>query len=321
MRKLFYFLGLITLCATTRAHAAWPEHPVKLIVPYAPGGTTDIIARVIAQHFPDVLGQTLIVENKPGAGGTIGATFVANSAPDGYTLVFGTPVTHATAKSFYPKLGYDPEKSFTPVFLIGSVPNVVLVNRKLGVNSVAELTALAKSRPDTINYGSAGYGSTTHLSGELFQHLSGAHIRHVPYRGSGPALTDLQGGQIQLMFENAPTALPLANSEFVKAIAVTAPQRIKAAPELPTVAEAGVPGYEVVAWYGLFGPASMDPAVAARLNTAFNKIMAMPDVARRMDELGLITAGGAASDLGTLVHKEVIRWNDVIKAAGLKPLD
>jgi tripartite-type tricarboxylate transporter receptor subunit TctC len=302
-----------------RAHAQEPlTRPLRLVVPFAPGGTTDILARILAEHVQAEFGQPMLIDVRPGAGGTLGAAQVAQAAPDGATLVLGTPGTHATAPALYPGLPYDPVRDFAPVMLVANVPNVVIVNPALPIRSVAELVAAARARPGSLNYGSAGTGATTHLSGELFRLMTGAEIVHVPYRGSGAALIDLQGGQIQLMFENLPGAIQHIREGRLRALAVTSPRRAEAMPELPTVEEAGVPGYAVVSWFALFAPAATPAPLLARLNGGFRRIMAIPAVRGRRAGLGAEPADGPPEELARLVAEEGARWSRVIRDAQIR---
>lgn len=320
-RRAFLLSSLTPLLAAPglTAHAQdLPSRPIRLVVPYAPGGTTDILARVLAEHFQAEFGQPLVVDLRPGAGGTVGTAQVAQAVADGTTLVMGTPGTHATAKALYPNLTYDPIRDFAPVTLVANVPNIVVVNPNLPVRSITELIAAARARPGSINYGSAGNGATTHLSGELFRLMTGAQIVHVPYRGSGAALIDLQAGQIQLMFENLPGAIQHVRDGRLRALAVTSPTRAKATPDLPTVAEAGVPGYGVVSWFALFAPVATPEPVLARLNQGFRRIMAIPSVRQRMEDLGAEPADGPPDQLARLVAEESIRWTRVIQDAQIR---
>ncbi len=308
--------ALLPLLAAASARAQdLPPRPVRMVVPYAPGGTTDILARLLAQHFQAEFGQPLIIETRPGAGGTLGTAQVAASPPDGTTLVMGTPGTHATSTALYPNLPYAPARDFAPVVLVANVPNVVVVNPSLPVSDIAGLIAAAKARPGSINYGSAGSGATTHLSGELFRMMTGAQIVHVPYRGSGAALIDLQAGQVQMMFENLPGAIGLVREGRLQALAVTSPRRVAAAPELPTVAEAGVPGYSVVSWFAIFAPAGTPAPVVSRLNQGFRRILGMPEVRSRLVDLGAEPADGPPEELARLVTEETERWTRVIREA------
>lgn len=319
MLKRMTILGsLVLLFALPALAQELPARPIRLVVPFAPAGTTDILARLLAQHAQAEFGQPLVVDLRPGAGGTLGTAVVAQAPPDGGTIVMGTPGTHATARALYPNLPYDPQRDFAPILLVANVPNVVIVNPALPIRSIAELTAAAKAAPGTINFGSAGNGATTHLSGELYRLMTGVQITHIPYRGSGAALIDLQAGQIQLMFENLPGAIQHIRDGRLRALAVTSPNRAQAAPDLPTVAEAGVPGYAVVSWFALFAPAATPAPVVARLNQGFRRIMAIPAVRERMAEMGAEPADGTQEDLRRLVAEETARWAQVIRDAQIR---
>ncbi len=323
MRAIGSFLGGLALLAlATAAPAAraqeWPNRPVRLVVPYAAGGTTDILARLIAERFQPLFGQPLVVDIRPGAGGTIGSDHVAKSPPDGYTLLVGGPGTHATAQALYPNLTYDQQRDFAPISMIATLPNIVVVNPALPVRSIAELIAYAKARPGQLHYGSAGNGTTTHLSGELFRLLTGAEIVHVPYRGSSAALIDLQSGQIQLMFENLPGAIAFAREGRLRGLAVTSPRRAAAAPDLPTVEEAGVPGYAVLSWFVLLAPAGTPQPILARLNDGARRILGDPALRRRVHELGAETAEGSPEEAAAFLAAETERWTRVIRDAGIR---
>ncbi len=314
--RLCLMLACLALPAAGRAQDL-PQQPVRLVVPFAPGGTTDILARLLAERFQAEFDRPLVVDLRPGAGGTVGTAQVARAAPDGATLVFGTPGTHGSAPALYPQLPYDPQRDFAPVVLVANVPNIVVVNPSVPANSIAELIALARARPGTLNYGSAGSGATTHLSGELFRMMTGAQIVHVPYRGSGAALIDLQAGQIQMMFENLPGAIGFVRNGQLRALAVTSPRRASAAPDIPTVEEAGVPGYAVVSWFAIFAPAATPAPVVARLNAGLRRIIGTPAVTQRMQELGAEPAAGPPAELQRLVAEEVARWSRVIRDANI----
>jgi tripartite-type tricarboxylate transporter receptor subunit TctC len=296
----------------------YPTRPVRLVVPYAPGGTTDILARIIAERFQPVFGQPLVVDIRPGAGGTIGSDHVAKAPADGYTILIGGPGTHATAQALYPNLSYDQQRDFAPISMVASLPNLVVVNPTLPVRSIAELIAHARANPGRLHYGSAGNGTTTHLSGELFRLLTGAEIVHVPYRGSGAALIDLQGGQIQLMFENLPGAIGFAREGRLRGLAVTSPRRAPAAPDLPTVEEAGVPGYSVLSWFVLVAPAATPRPIVARLNEGARRILDDPAVRQRVAELGAETIAGTPEEAAAVLAAETERWNRVIRDAGIR---
>ncbi|MEI6159873.1 MAG: tripartite tricarboxylate transporter substrate binding protein [Roseococcus sp.] len=297
------------------AHAQeLPARPMRLIVPFTTGGTTDILARILAEHAQAEFGQPLIVESRPGAGGVTGTAQVTAAPPDGTTLVMGTPGPIATAPALMGSMPYDPLRDLAPVMLVANVPNLVVVNPASGLTSIAGLIAAARARPGTIYFGSAGIGATTHLAGELFKLMTGVDIVHVPYRGSVPALTDLQGGQIQLMFENMPGALELVRAGRLTGLAVTSPTRALAAPEIPTVAET-VPGYSVVSWFALFTGGGVPAPLVQRLNAGFRRIMARPAVRQRIAELGAEPADGPPEALGALAQEETERWGRVIRQA------
>lgn len=304
------FLGL----AAGAAAQELPARPLRLIVPFTAGGTTDILARILAEHAQAEFGQPLIVESRAGAGGVTGTAQVVTAAPDGTTLVMGTPGPIATAPALMASMPYEPLRDLAPVMLVANVPNLVVVNPASGITSIAALIAAARARPGAIHFGSAGMGATTHLAGELFKLMTGTDIVHVPYRGSVPALTDLQGGQIQLMFENMPGAIELVRSGRLTGLAVTSPARAVAAPDIPTVAET-VPGYAVVSWFALFTGAQVPAPVVQRLNAGFRRIMARPAVRQRILELGAEPADGPPEALGTLAREETERWGRVIREA------
>jgi tripartite-type tricarboxylate transporter receptor subunit TctC len=291
-----------------------PARPIRLMVPFTTGGTTDVLARILSEHGQAEFGQPIIVESRPGAGGVTGTAQVAAAAPDGTSLVMGTPGPIATAPALMSSLPYDPLRDLAPVMLVANVPNLVVVNPASGITSIAQLIAAAKARPGSIHFGSAGIGATTHLAGELFKLMTGADIVHVPYRGSVPALTDLQGGQIQLMFENMPGAIELVRAGRLTGLAVTSPARATAAPEIPTVAET-VPGYAVVSWFALFTGGQVPAPVVQRLNAGFRRIMARPAVRQRILELGAEPADGTPEALGQLAREETERWGRVIREA------
>jgi tripartite-type tricarboxylate transporter receptor subunit TctC len=297
---------------------AYPSHPVRIVVPFPAGGTTDILARAVAQRFSEALGQPFIVDNRPGAGGNIGAELVARSAPDGYTLVMGTVGTHAINPSLYAKMPYDHVKDFVPVFLVAGVPNVLEVNPDVPVHTVAELVAYAKANPGKLNFASSGSGTSIHLSGELFKTMSGVTMQHVPYKGSAPALQDLLGGQVQLMFDNLPSSMALIKSGKLRPIAVTSAHRSAALPDLPTIAESGYPGFEASSWFGLLAPAGTPAAVVARLNAEGNKWLASPEAKEKLAAQGAIAAGGSPEDFARHVTAETTKWAKVVKESGAK---
>jgi len=290
---------------------------MRLVVPFSAGGTTDILARILAEHAQAEFGQPMIVESRPGAGGVTGSAQVATALGDGTTLLMGTPGPIATAPALMASLPYDPLRDLAPITLVANVPNLVVVSPASGITSITGLIAAARARPGSIHFGSAGIGATTHLAGELFKLMAGVDMVHVPYRGSVPALTDLQGGQVQLMFENMPGAIELVRAGRLTGLAVTSPTRALAAPDIPTVAESGLPGFAVVSWFALFAPGSTPAPMVQRLNQGIRRIMARPAVRERMLSLGAEPADGAPEALATLAREETERWGRVIRQAGI----
>ncbi|WP_310568019.1 tripartite tricarboxylate transporter substrate binding protein [Hydrogenophaga sp.] len=305
------------------AQNAWPTKPVRIVVPFAPGGTTDILARVLAPELSKVFGQSFVVDNKAGAGGNIGADIVAKSAGDGYTLLMGTVGTHGINKALYAKLPYDPQKDFAPVTLVAGVPNVMVMNTKraqeLGITNVADFVRYAKAHPGQLNMASSGNGTSIHLAGELFKSRNGIFMTHIPYRGSGPALKDLIGGAVDVMFDNLPSAMPHIQSGSLKAFAVTSGQRSAALPDLPTVAEAGkLPGFEASSWFGLLAPAGTPADIVARLQQETAKAMALPAVKERLLAQGAIPGGNSPAEFAQQIDAEITKWAAVVKASGAK---
>jgi tripartite-type tricarboxylate transporter receptor subunit TctC len=320
MHSLARFATAIALATLSlHAHAqAWPSKPIRYVVPFAAGGSTDIMGRTIAEKLSVALGQPVVVENKPGAGGGLGAGEVAKAAPDGYTIMGGTISTHAINASLYKDLPYDPVKDFVAVTLIARVPNMLVVNNDVKAKDVAELIKLMKANPGKWSFASAGNGTSQHLSGELFKGMAGVEMQHIPYKGSPPALTDVMGGSVSMTFDNITTAWPLAKAGKLRALAVTTAKRSPVAPEVPTLAESGLPGYEVGSWQGVFAPAGVPPAIVARLNTEIVKIINMPDVQKKIIELGAEPVGDTSEQFGAFVKTEVVKWGDVVKKSGAK---
>ena len=313
------FLGL-TLClsaAPLLAQTAYPVKPVRILVGAPPGGGNDIMARLIAQRLSENLGQQVIVENRPGAGATLATDLVAKSAPDGHTL-FMTPSAHALSPSIYRKLPFDPVKDFAAIGQMASVPLVVIVNASLPVASLRELIELARAKPNSINFGSGGNGAAQHLAGEYLKSLAGIEMVHVPYKGSGQAIPDLIGGQIQLMVEPLASAMPHIRGGKVRALAVTSRQRVASLPDLPTAEEAGLPGYEVTAWYGLLAPAGTPPEVVAKLNAEMNKVIAQPAMRDSLATQGAIPVSGTPQQFMDLIVAEIARWRPIIQRAGIR---
>lgn len=297
--------------------AAWPAHPIRLVVPSAAGGAPDAICRVMANELATALGQPLLIDNKPGAGGAIGMTDVARAAPDGYTLGYGNVVTLAINKSLYTRLPYDPD-ALTSIALLGTVQNALVVRRDLPVNSVKELVEYARARPGRLTMGSAGNGTTGHLGGELFKSLTGTFILHVPYRGSPQAIQDLIGGQIDLMFDNLSSILPFIKDGRVKALGVSGARRSPILPQLPTIQESGVKGYETTAWGGIVGPKGLPVEIVTRLNAEINRILSAPAVRARYATMAFETMASPPNLLRTMAMMESPRWAEVIKRSGAR---
>ena len=308
-------LAFASLAGVSHAQA-WPSKPIRWIVPFAPGGTTDILARTIAEKLTPALGKPVIVENNPGAGGSVGATQTAKAAPDGYTIMGGTISTHAINASLYKQLPYDPVKDFVPITLIARVPNLLVVNPEVPAKSVKELIALLKANPGKYTFASSGNGTSQHLSGELFKSMAGVDMQHIPYKGSPPALQDVVGGQVTMTFDNITTAWPLAKAGKLRALAVTTAKRSPIAPDVPTLAESGLAGYEVGSWQGVFAPAGTPPDVVKRLNTEIVKIINMPDVRAKLEALGAEPVGNSSDEFATIVKSEVAKWAKVVKESG-----
>ena len=319
-RRHWIGLACATLCtvASPLAFAQdYPNKPVKLVVPYPPGGPTDIVARAVAQKLQDRMGQPFVIDNKPGAGANLGAETVARSAPDGYTLVVAT-TAHAINPALFAKLNYSLLKDFAPVSQLTSGPLVIVANPALPANNVVELIALAKIRKEGLNYASSGNGQSTHLSAELFSAMAGVKMSHVPYKGSAPALTDVMGGQVDLMFDTMLSSMPHVKGGKLKALAVTSAQRSAVAPDLPTVAESGLSGYEAIAWNGLLAPAGTPKEVVARLSTELKAVLESPDIRQRFEAQGFSATWGATVAYGAFLQAEVDKWAKVVKTSGAK---
>ncbi len=319
-RRSLVALTLPALAATlARAQpsdaATYPDRPVSFIVPFAPGGGTDILARLLGQKLEQQFGKAFVVENRPGAGTTIATNFVAKSPPDGYTIMMSVS-SLAIDATLYRKLPYDPGKDLALVALVASVPFVLVVNPALPVHDVKDLIKLAKERP--LSYGSGGIGAFHHLAGALFASMTGVKMTHVPYRGTAPALDDLIGGYIQLMFSDLAPALPLIKAGKLRPLAVTTKQRLAALPDVPPLAEAGVPGYDAAAWQGVIAPAQTPRAIVDKLNAAFNAIVAADDVRARLVDLGMNAIGtGTPDELEAFLDAEIVRWGKVVDEAGI----
>ena len=319
-RRHWIGLACAALCAVA-SPLAWaqdyPNKPVKLVVPYPPGGPTDIVARAVAQKLQERLGQPFVVDNRPGAGANTGAEAVARSAPDGYTLVVAT-TAHAINPALFAKLNYSLLKDFAPVSQLTSGPLVIVANPALPANNVAELIALAKNRNGGLNYGSSGNGQSTHLSAELFSAMAGVKMTHVPYKGSAPALTDVMAGQVDLMFDTMLSSMPHVKAGKLKALGVTSAQRSSVAPDLPTVADSGLSGYEAIAWNGLLAPTGTPKEVIARLNTELKAVLESPDIRQRFEAQGFASTWNTPAAYGSFLQSEVDKWAKVVKASGAK---
>lgn len=315
------FLAACAASALSRAAFAqsWPSKPLRLIVPFPAGGAADLFARLVAQEISQSLGQPVVVDNKAGAGGNIGAREASLAQPDGNTLFLGTVGTNAINPTLYGNLPYDPRKAFIPVALTGSLPNVLVVSASSPVKSVAELTALAKSKPGRLNMGSSGNGSSIHLSGELYKHMAGVHIVHIPYRGGAPALTDLIAGQVDLMFDNLPTSLPHIRKGALRPLAVTGQRRSPQLPDVPTMIESGMRGYESTAWAGIFVPAGTAGSVVTRLNAEIVRALGSERIVARYREMGAEAALMRPHEFKAFTEAEYDKWAKVVKLAGARP--
>jgi tripartite-type tricarboxylate transporter receptor subunit TctC len=297
------------------AQAAYPNKPIRLVVTFPTGGAPDILARLFSEKAQ--LGQPIVIDNKPGAGGNIGSDIVAKSAGDGYTLVMGTVGTHSINGALYEKMPYDMVKNFTPISLIASAPNLLVVNNDLPVKTVPELIAYMKANPNKLSFGSPGIGTSVHMSGELFKSMTGTSMTHVPYKGRQFFIPDLIGGSIQLVFDNMPSALPMAKEGKIRAVAQTTAKRSAAAPDIPTVAES-LPGFEATTWFAMFAPANTPKPVVDRLNAEIVRVFKLPEVAERLKTLGLDAVLSSSEELGKYQATEIVKWAKVVKESGAK---
>ncbi len=303
------------------ADTAYPNKPIRIVVPFTPGGSPDILARTIGQKITESTGTSVLVENIAGAGGTVGADRVAKAAPDGYTLLMGHVGTLAVATSVYPHLPYDPLKSFVPVSWVARVPNVLAVNPALPVKNVAELVSYLQANPGKVNYGSGGNGSAAHLATEYFKMATQTFVVHVPYRGTAPSVTDAVAGQIQMVFTGAPAIIPMAKSGKLRALAVSSPKRMEPMPDIPTLAESGVKGlagFEADQWYGVVAPAGTPQAIVQKLNQLINASLAAPEVTARLKSEGAVATPSTPEAFGQLIQNEIKRWRPVVTNAGIK---
>ena len=321
---LFLLIGLVLLLSSnttwsqTLKSASWPKQNIRIVVSFTPGGAPDILARVLAESWQQSLGVPVLVENRPGYGGNIGAELVAKSEPDGYTLLIGTVGIHAINGALYEKMSFDPIKDFTPISFLASTPNVLVVNKKLGVNNLHELIDLAKLKPNQLTFGSSGVGTSLHMSGELFKEMAGIQIRHIPYKGRAQSLPDLVSGRISMLFDNLSSSLPLIKAGEVQALGVTTLKRSPAAPDIPTFAEQGLSGFEAVSWFSLMAPANLPSSIQKQLNQLTYRALNDPEVKKRLLAGGLDPAPSSVKDLSKLIAQESAKWSRVVQQSGAK---
>ena len=307
---------VLSLPGSAAAQSVYPGKPITIIVPFPPGGTTDILARIVGQAMSVEFGQPVTIDNRAGAGGNIGGQIAAKAAPDGYTLFMGTVGTQAINASLYKKLPFDPIKDFAPLTRVANVPNLLVANPAQPFKTVAELIAYARANPDAINFASSGNGTSIHLSGELFKSMAKVQMVHVPYRGSAPAVTDLLGNQVGIMFDNMPSVIQHVRAGKLRAIAVTTAKRSPELPEVPTIAESGLPGYEATSWFGLFAPAGTPPAVINKLNAAIVKLLAQADIRKKIGDQGAEVYSETPEQFATFIQAEGIKWAKVVRESG-----
>jgi tripartite-type tricarboxylate transporter receptor subunit TctC len=316
--RFLAFVALAFACSGAGAQSAWPTRPVKMVIPFPAGGPTDVMTRVLSEKLSQALGQPVVVENKPGAGGAIGADFVAKSAPDGYTFVMATGSTHSVGP-YLGKVPYDPVKDFMPVVYVGYATNILLVSPAIGVNNVRELIELAKKNPGKINYSTSGIGSVAHLTSEMFAAQAGIKLNHIPYKGTQQSIPDLASGQVALLFDNVMTAKPHVESKRLKGIAISSLKRSSIVPDIPTIDESGLPGFDSWNWFGIFGPAGTPRAVVDRVNAEMNRILRDAAVRERFHGLGFEVTGGTPAEFFAVMQSESQRWSKVIRDANVKP--
>ena len=318
MKILLPLVSATLLAAPLVQAQPYPNKPLRWVVPFPPGGSTDLIGRFTGQELARRIGQSVIIENRPGAGGIIGTEYVARSAPDGYTLLQGSVAQFATFPSMYAKLPYDPARDFTPVTLLQTITTTMVVTPSLPVKSVKELVALAKRRPGELNFTASGVGTTTFLTGELLKRRAGIDMVFITYKGSGPALTDVMAGFVQLMFEPLPSALPLVNAGKLRALAVTSRNRSPALPQVPTLDESGFPGFDMVTWQGMFVPAGTPPAIVERLNGELTKILRTPEITQKIFEQGGQIGANTSAEFAQFIRDETAKWSRVIRDSGVR---
>lgn len=315
-------IGLSILLGSFAVHAqtnsSWPRETIRIVVSFTPGGAPDTLARVLAEDWQKTLGVPILVDNRPGHGGNIGADLVAKSNPDGYTLLIGTVGIHAINGALYEKLPYDPIADFTPISFLASTPNVLIVNKQLGVQSLKELIALAKSKPNELTFGSSGTGTSIHMSGELFKDLAGVQIRHIPYKGRAQSLPDLVSGRISMLFDNLASAQPLIRANEVIAFGVTTLKRSPSAPDIPTLAEQGLRGFEAVSWFSLMAPAKLPKEIQARLNQLTIQTLSKPEIRSRLSNGGLEANPGSPEELSRYIQQEASKWRKIVQQSGAR---
>jgi tripartite-type tricarboxylate transporter receptor subunit TctC len=314
-------IAVAGFCTTGQAQAqaadSYPSKPIHIVVTFTSGGAPDILARLIGEKLSATWGQSVIVENKPGAGGNIGADYVAKAAPDGYNLVLGTVGTHSINGALYQNMPYDMVKDFTPVTLLASTPNMLVVNNDVPAKNLKDFIALGK-KEGKMTFASSGSGTSIHVSGELFKTMTGIDMMHIPYKGRASAIPDLLGGRVTMMFDNMPSSLPLVREGKLRALGVTSAKRSQAAPDIPTLAEAGLPGFEAVSWFAMFAPANTPAPVVAKLQGEISKILKSPEISKRLLDLGLEPSGSTSAELAAYQKSEIAKWSKVVKDSGAK---
>ena len=317
--RIAHILAVVAVAFTTAALAQpYPSKPVKLVAPSTPGDAPDVIARLVADKLSTALGQQVVVENRPGAGGVVGSDYVAKSAPDGYTLIMGNAGSHGINAAVYTKLPYDIQRDFAPVSQVAVAPNVMVINPSVPANTVAEFIAYAKANPGKFSYASGGNGSSAHMSMELFKSMSGIDLQHVPYKGSSPALTDVVSGQVVAFIGNMPPTVPLIKAGKLRALAVTTKSRSALMPELPTITEAGLPGFETVAWFGVLAPAGTPPDVVNRLSAEIAKIAKSPEIRERLVAMGAEPVGSTPEEFKAVIDRDIAKWKPLAQKVGIK---
>ena len=315
-------IGLAILLSTfsvySQTNSSWPRETIRIVVSFTPGGAPDTLARILAEDWQKTLGIPIVVENRPGHGGNIGADLVAKSNPDGYTLLIGTVGIHAINAALYEKLSYDPIADFTPISFLASTPNVLIVSKQLNVQSLKDLIALAKAKPNELTFGSSGTGTSIHMSGELFKDLAGVQIRHIPYKGRAQSLPDLVSGRISMLFDNLASALPLIRANEVTALGVTTLKRSPSAPDIPTLAEQGLKGFEAISWFSLMAPAKLPKDIQGRLNHLTVQTLSKPEIRLRLINGGLEPNPGSPEELSRYIQQEATKWRKIVHQSGAK---